>query len=63
LQIIEYLREEKRVLPEQLGDRRIRFTDEQRRRLAAKAKRLGRKIREEVLRSSRRVHYWPGTDD
>jgi hypothetical protein len=27
LQVIEYLREENRVLREQLGDRRIRFTD------------------------------------
>jgi len=48
LQVIEYLREENRVLREQLGDRRIRFTDEQRRRLAAKAKGLGRKVLEEV---------------
>jgi hypothetical protein len=36
------------VLREQLGDRRPRFTDEQRRRLAAKAKGLGRKVLEEV---------------
>ena len=48
LQVIEYLREENGVLREQLGDRRIRFTDEQRRRLAAKAKGLGRKVLEEV---------------
>jgi len=48
LQVIEYLREENRVLREQLGDRRIRFTDGQRRRLAAKAKGLGRKILEQV---------------
>jgi hypothetical protein len=33
---------ENRVLREQLGGRRLRFTDGQRRRLAAKAKRLGR---------------------
>src|SRR4051794_15797498 len=42
-QAIEYLREENRVLREQLGGRRLRFTDEQRRRLAAKAKGLGRR--------------------
>jgi hypothetical protein len=42
--VIEYLVEENRVLREQIGSRRIRFTDEQRRRLAAKAKKLGRKI-------------------
>jgi hypothetical protein len=34
-QAIDYLREEKRVLREQLGGRRLRFTDDQRRRLAA----------------------------
>jgi hypothetical protein len=33
LQVIEYLREENRVLREQLGDRRLRFNDDQRRRL------------------------------
>ena len=43
-QVIEYLREENRVLREQLGDRRLRFTEDQRRRLAAKAKGLGRKL-------------------
>jgi putative transposase len=47
-QIIEYLREENRVLREQLGDRRLRFTDDQRCRLAARAKGLGRKILAEV---------------
>ena len=40
--VIEYLIEENRVLREQLGDRRLRFNDGQRRRLAAKAKQLGR---------------------
>ncbi len=39
--VIEYLREENRVLREQLGDRRLRFTDDQRRRLAVRAKGLG----------------------
>src|SRR5918994_6557488 len=48
LQMIEYLREENRVLREQLGDRRLRLTDDQRRRLAAKAKGLGRKLLAEV---------------
>ena len=38
LLIIDYLREENRVLREQLGDRRPKFNDDQRRRLAAKAK-------------------------
>jgi hypothetical protein len=44
LLLIDYLREENRVLREQLGDKRLRFTDDQRRRSAAKAKRLGRKV-------------------
>ncbi len=34
LAVIEYLREENRVLREHLGDRRLAFTDTQRRRLA-----------------------------
>ena len=48
LEIIDYLREENRVLREQLGRRRLRLTDDQRRRLAAKAKGLGRKLLAEV---------------
>ena len=48
LQVIEYLREENRVLREQLGDRRLRFNDDQRRRLAVRAKGLGRKLLAEV---------------
>jgi HTH-like domain len=43
-QVIEYLMEENRVLREQIGTRRMRFSDDQRRRLAAKAKKLGRKL-------------------
>ena len=41
---IDYLLEENRVLREQLGGRRLRLTDAQRRRLAVKGKLLGRKI-------------------
>ena len=40
--VIEYLQEEIRVLREQL-DKRPRFNDDQRRRLAAKGKAIGRK--------------------
>jgi transposase InsO family protein len=47
-QAIDYLREENRVLREQLGGRRLRFTDDQRRRLAAKAKGLGRRVLSEL---------------
>ena len=42
-EVIEYLQEENRVLREQLGGKRLRFTDKQRRRLAAKARLLSRK--------------------
>jgi putative transposase len=48
LQMIDYLREENRVLREQLGERRLRLNDNQRRRLAARAKQLGRKVLAEV---------------
>ena len=48
LQAIDYLREENRVLREQLGNRRLRLTNDQRRRLAAKAKGLGRSLLKEV---------------
>src|SRR5438067_2205938 len=47
-QLVEYLVEENGVLREQIGDRRMRFTDDQRRRLAAKAKKLGRKVLAQV---------------
>ncbi|MFT5042968.1 MAG: putative transposase [Hyphomicrobiaceae bacterium] len=42
--IIEYLVEENRVLKEQLGGKRVRLNDDQRRRLAAKGKRIGRRL-------------------
>jgi transposase InsO family protein len=42
-ELIEYLQDENRLLREQLGGRRLRFTDAQRRRLAIAAKRVGRK--------------------
>ncbi len=47
-QMIEYLRTENRVLKEKLGKRRILLNDDQRRRLAVKAKVLGRKKLEEI---------------
>jgi transposase InsO family protein len=46
--IIDYLQEENRVLKEQLGHRRLRLTDDQRRRLAVKGKILGCKVLREV---------------
>src|SRR5213593_4549583 len=47
--VFDYLQEENRVLREQLGPRRLRFTDEQRVRLAAKAKRLPRRVLQEIV--------------
>jgi len=46
--VIHYLVEENRVLWEQIGNRRMRFSDDQRRRLAAKAKKIGRKLLRQV---------------
>lgn len=48
LDVIEYLLEENRVLKERLGGRRLCFTDAERRRLARKAKALGRKVLSEL---------------
>ena len=47
-QVITYLIEENRVLKAQLGSRRLRLTDLERRRLAALAHPLGRKRLKEV---------------
>ena len=46
--VIDYLIEENRVLKEQLEGKRLRFTDEQRIRLAVKAKVLGRRLLDEL---------------
>ena len=46
--VIDYLIEENRVLKEQLGGQRLRFTDEQRMRLAVKAKLPGRRALDEL---------------
>ena len=46
--VIAYLVEENRVLKEQMKSRKLRLTDDQRRRLAAKAKLLGRQALNQV---------------
>ena len=46
--VIEYLQQENRVLREQLGGRRLRFNDDQRRRLAVRAKKLGRRMLQDL---------------
>ncbi len=46
--VIEYLQEENRVLREQLGSKRLRLNDDQRRRLAVRAKKLGWRVLHEL---------------
>jgi hypothetical protein len=46
--VIEYLVEENQVLRDELGGRRLRLTDKQRRRLAVRARALGRRAPMEV---------------
>ncbi len=46
--VIAYLVEENRILKEQMDGRKLRLNDDQRRRLAALAKLLGRKILDRV---------------
>src|SRR5438552_2910896 len=48
LDVIDYPKEENRVLRESLGGRRLRFTDDQRRRLLAKGHALGRRMLDEL---------------
>jgi len=47
-EVIDYLQEENRVLHEQLGSRRLRLNDDQRCRLAVRAKKLGRRVLPEL---------------
>jgi len=54
LAAIAYLREENRVLREQLGGKRPKLSDAQRRRLAEKGKTLGRKALGELCRIATR---------
>ena len=54
--VIECLQAENRVLREQLGDGRLRFTDGQRRRLALRAKAIGRKGLFEISTSGHTRH-------
>ena len=51
--LIDYLREENRILQEQLGGRALRLTDAQRRRLAVRGQKLGRRVLPKSQASSR----------
>lgn len=57
---VEYLQEENRLLREQVGRKRLRFTDAQRRRLARRAKTLGRHRLRQVstLVTPDTLHRW-----
>ena len=46
--VIDFLQEENRVLREQLGGKRLHFTDDQRRPLAVRAKKLGWRMLHEL---------------
>jgi len=46
--VIDYLQEGNRLLREQLGSKRLRLNDDQRRRLAVQAKKLGRRVLHEL---------------
>ena len=46
--VIEFLREENRVLKRQLHGRRLQLCDDERRRLAVRGERLGRRVLAEV---------------
>jgi hypothetical protein len=69
--VVDYLREENRILREQLGERGLRLTDAQRRRLAVRDRRLGRKalsqvasivtpetLKERIARGPRVIDAW-----
>jgi hypothetical protein len=42
--VVEYLREENRILNQQLGQKRLRLTDDQHRRLAVLGKAIGHRV-------------------
>ena len=46
--VIEYLKEKNKVLREQLGGKRLRFSDAQRRRLARRGQLVGRRSLREL---------------
>jgi hypothetical protein len=59
--VIEYLKAENRALREQLGGKRLRFTGAQRRRLARRAKPLGRRQFRELSTIVTRIPCSAGT--
>jgi hypothetical protein len=60
-EVIEYLQEEDRVLREQLGDRRLRFSDAQRRRLAARDRPIVSILAARAVTLAKAADALPGT--
>jgi hypothetical protein len=54
-EVVDYLIEENRCLRRQLGTRRVRLTDDDRRRLAARAYRVGRRALHDTATIARHV--------
>ena len=61
--LIDYLREENRVLREHLGPRPLRLTDAQRRRLAVRGHKLGRRVLTQGAGIVTRIRSCVGTGD
>ena len=61
--LIDYLREENRVLREQLGGRPLRLTDAQRRRLAIRGQKLWRRVLSRVAGIVTPTRSCAGIDD
>ena len=53
--VVDYLREENRLLKQQLRGQRLRLSDDDRRRLAAKGVLLGRKLLAQVATAGREL--------
>ena len=60
-EVIDDLQEENRILHEPLGDKRLRFNEDQRRQLAVQAKKLGGRMLQEVTPIVTPATLWPGT--
>ena len=58
--VTDYLQEENRLLRERLGGKRLRLDDDQRRRLAVRAKKLGWRMLHELATIVHRQRSWVG---
>ena len=60
-EMIEYLKEENKILREKLGKKRLLLNNDRRRRLAVLAHKLGKKALNDICRASRPTPYCGGT--